>query len=290
MNTLTIDLEDWFQGLTSTNPQIDKWPTLESRVVTATNQLLALLQEFRVQATFFILGYVADQHPGLIEKIATAGHELGIHGYYHKFVYKLTPSEFAQEIDMSLSAVQRITGVYPAGHRAPYFSINKHTTWAFDILQQHGLHYDSSVFPTRNMLYGYPTAPRFPYQHPNGLLEFPASTIRLAGRNWPMSGGFYLRALPYPFIRWAIKRLNAQNQPAILYLHPWELDTGQTYPHVTPRERLTHYHGRHSLLNKWRKLLTEFQFAPMHTLIDERQTTKDNPSVLRPPSSVLLPS
>ena len=273
LNAFTVDLEDWFQGLTSTNPLVDQWPAFESRVVQATRRLLAILQENHVKATFFVLGYVADQHPKLIEEIVTGGHEIGVHGYYHRFVSRLTPSEFAQEIDQTVESLYRITGDMPYGHRAPYFSLNSDTLWAFDILASRGFHYDSSVFPTQNMLYGYPDAPRFPYRvDGSDLYEFPATTMLFAGRKWPIAGGFYNRALPYAIIRRGIQQVNNLGESAILYIHPWELDTGQNYKQVTFRERITHYHGRAGLEQKLHKLLTDFRFGPIQELLLQMDT------------------
>jgi polysaccharide deacetylase family protein (PEP-CTERM system associated) len=269
VNAFTVDLEDWFQGLTSTNSKVAQWPSLESRVVSATHALLDLLRAYRVQATFFVLGYVADRRPALVERIHAEGHEIGVHGYLHRFVSRLTRDEFAAELERSVQVVERVTGERPLGHRAPYFSVNAGTPWVFDVLQTHGMRYDSSVFPTRNMLYGFPGAPRFPHRLPGySLIEFPLSTVRLGGINWPMAGGFYLRALPYAFIRWGIARLNRQGQPAIMYMHPWELDTGQTYGRVTPRERITHYYGRGRLEAKLRRLFTEFRFGPLRSMLE----------------------
>lgn len=271
-NAFTVDLEDWFQGLTSTNPLVDNWPNYESRVEGATEHLLVILREHGVQATFFVLGYIADRYPTLIEKIVDQGHEIGVHGYYHRFVFKLSPEEFAQELDQTILALHRLTGEQPAGHRAPYFSINTHTPWVFEIMASRGIRYDSSVFPTRNMLYGYPGSPRFPYkEEKTGILEFPVSTARFAGRNWPVAGGFYNRVLPYAFIRKGIKQVNEQGKPAILYIHPWELDTGQKYNQVTLRERITHYFGRKKLEKKLHKLFTDFQFGPLRDLIPSDQ-------------------
>ena len=115
-NALTIDLEDWFQGLTSTNSRVDLWPGLESRVVPATEDLLAILREHGVRATFFVLGYVADHYPTLIERVVAEGHEIGVHGYFHRFVSRLTPELFAEELERSVQAVERITGEKPLGH------------------------------------------------------------------------------------------------------------------------------------------------------------------------------
>lgn len=269
LNAFTVDLEDWYQGLTSTNPRVDLWPFLESRVVATTTRLLGLLRTYEVRATFFVLGYVADQWPLLIERIRSEGHEIGIHGYYHRFVRELKPDEFAIELERSVRAIERITGEMPSGHRAPYFSIDGASTWAFRVIEAQGLRYDSSVFPTRSTLYGYPTAPRFPYR-PDGLslIEFPVSTVRFGRVNVPMAGGFYLRLFPYAFVRWAISKLNEQGRPAILYLHPWELDLGQNYRQVTLRERITHYHGRSRLEDKLHHLFADFRFGPLEALLE----------------------
>jgi polysaccharide deacetylase family protein (PEP-CTERM system associated) len=270
IGAFTVDLEDWFQGLTSTNPQVDRWPTYESRVVPATHSLLALLDSHRVKATFFVLGRVADTHPGLVEEIGARGHEIGVHGYDHRFVNRLSRDEFARELDRGMSAIHRITQVDPLGHRAPYFSIDRSTLWAFDVLAQRGLRYDSSLFPTRNPLYGDARGRREPYRADSSgrLIEFPISTLRLGGHNVPIAGGFYLRTWPYAFVRWALRRVQRECLPVIVYVHPWELDLGQPRPRVTARERVTHYHGRAGLRRKIERLLTDFRFGMMSCLSD----------------------
>lgn len=157
------------------------------------------------------------------------------------------------------------------------FSINRSSLWALDTLRDLGFRYDSSLFPTRNMLYGFPSAPRFPY-HPfqdSGFAEFPLSTLRLAGVNWPVAGGFYFRILPYFLFRWALRRLNRQGFPAIFYLHPWELDPDQPRPHPTPRERLTHYANLAQTEGKLIALLRDFRFGPL----------ADQPALLDPRAS-----
>jgi polysaccharide deacetylase family protein (PEP-CTERM system associated) len=203
-----------------------------------------------------------------MDEICANGHEVGIHGYMHRFVSRMTPAEFDGEVARSIEAVMRVNGVMPAGHRAPYFSVNATTPWAFDVLARHGLRYDSSVFPTRNMLYGFPGAPRLPYRVAGGhLWELPASTVRWAGKLWPVAGGFYVRTLPYVVTRWALRRLQQANEPALMYIHPWELDLGQRYGRVTPRERLTHYHGRRGLAAKLHRLFSDFRFGPMSEVV-----------------------
>ncbi len=282
-HAFTVDLEDWFQGLTSTNRRPAAWPELESRVVGSTQMLLALLAEHKVRATFFVLGHVADHHPALIERIAAGGHELAIHGYWHRFVNRMTPGEFANEVATSIAALRRVTGETPQGHRAPYFSINATTPWALEVLADHGLRYDASVFPVQSMLYGFAGAPRLPYRTANDRLwELPASTVEWGGRRWPIAGGIYVRALPYAVVRWAVNRLEQAGEPAIMYVHPWELDTGQAVGRVTPRERVSHYYGRASLASKLHRLLSEFCFAPMRDLVDRLERKEATARPLSP--------
>jgi polysaccharide deacetylase family protein (PEP-CTERM system associated) len=270
VNAFTVDLEDWFQGLTSTNPRVDAWPTFPSRVVPMTTLLLQLLETHGVKATFFTLGHVADHHPELIQTIQAKGHEIGVHGYFHRFVNRLTRDEFASEIDRGLEAIQRVSGATALGHRAPYFSIDRRTPWALDVLRERGLRYDSSFHPTRNMLYGYPDAKREPQQVPGGspFDEFPISTLRLRGQNLPFAGGFYLRTLPYQLVRWSIQRLHREGLPAIIYTHPWELDLAQPRIQVTAREQITHFLGRATLRAKFHRLFTDFRFVPLRELLD----------------------
>ncbi len=269
LNAFTIDLEDWYHGLTSTNRQPHLWPSLESRVVANTERLLNLLATYDVRGTFFVLGIVAEQHPDLIRRVVAAGHEIGVHSYAHVDIRRLTPERFAADLDRALNILAPLARQPIIGHRAPYFSINSQSLWALDILRERGFRYDSSFFPTRNMLYGYPDAPRFPHRlgGEGNLVEFPVSTARWAGINWPIAGGFYARTLPYAVIRSGIRQLNRQGQPAIMYVHPWELDLLQPRPRVTPRERITHYHGRSSLEHKLHHLFQDFQFRPLCELL-----------------------
>ncbi len=269
-NGLTVDLEDWFHGLTSTNRQPNLWPKLESRVVANTERLLDLLGAANVRATFFVLGKVAEQYPDLVRRVAAAGHEIGVHGHWHYMVDRLMPDAFAKEIDRALACLTPLVRGPLIGHRAPYFSINHRSLWALDLLAEQGFHYDSSFFPAHNTLYGYPKAPRFPHRlgGDKGMVEFPVSTVRLFGMNLPIAGGIYLRALPYWFIKWSINRLHREGQPAIMYLHPYDLDTEQLVPVATPREWFVRYCNRGGLSGKLRRLLRDFRFAPLREMID----------------------
>ena len=158
VNILQIDVEDWYSDL-----DIKDWESYEDRIVQSTNKLLSILKERNVQATFFVLGYVAEHFPELVEKIKDENHEIASHGYSHTPITRQTPSEFEEDLLKSIRILEKITGDKIAGYRAPQFTVVEKTSWAIDIMKKNGLEYDSSIFPVKTHLYGVPDAPLFPY-------------------------------------------------------------------------------------------------------------------------------
>jgi len=265
MNIMQIDVEPWYCGLDSS-----EWSSQEDRVVQNTIQVLNILKEFTAEATFFVLGYVAENHPCLVERIQEEGHEIASHGYYHAPLTKQSPSEFEKDLVLSLNLLKKISATTILGYRAPSFTVVDKTSWAIDILKKNGLKYDSSIFPVKTHLYGVPDAPKFPYRISSknikiddpeeNFLEVPLSTykIPLIGRNLPIAGGFYLRFFPYFVIKHAIRKINEMDKPAVCYLHPWELDPKQ--PRVSQLSWY-HYHRLSATKEKFKKLLKDFKFT-----------------------------
>ena len=273
INALSIDIEDWFQ-VSDFEEQVRfaDWDQYESRIVRNTRRLLTLLAAHNVRATFFILTWNAERLPELVREINEAGHEIATHGYAHRLIYTQTPQEFRQDIARSLTTLEGITGKKVLGYRAPSFSITKASLWALDILLELGLQYDSSIFPVRDHLYGIPHSERFPFivrqNESCALIEFPLSTVRVGRWNLPLGGGAYLRLLPYGFFRWGIQRLNDGGHPAILYLHPWEIDPGQ--PRLAIRGKRgysSHYLSLEKTEQKLTHLLQDFSFAPVREVL-----------------------
>jgi polysaccharide deacetylase family protein (PEP-CTERM system associated) len=244
-NALSVDVEDYFQvqGLASAFP-MSAWESCESRVEANTDRLLDLFAVREAKATFFVLGWIAERHPALVRRIASAGHELGSHGFCHIRVDAQTPEEFRGDVRKSRAILEDIAGVKVGGYRAATFSVGPHTPWAWRILEEEGYAYSSSVYPVVRDYYAFPDAPRTPYR-PEGtvsLLEIPIATVRFANRNWPCGGGGYFRFLPYAVSRAAIARINGEGAPAVFYIHPWELDPDQPRACGVPaKSRLRHY-------------------------------------------------
>lgn len=233
--------------------------------------LLNVLDRHNTKATFFVLGIVAEKYPELIENLHRKGHEIAVHAYSHDTLYKLGPVEFENEIKKSLKLLSKYN---PIGFRAPSFSIDNNTKWAFEILEKHGFHYDSSIFPIKTMIYGVPNAPTNIYtpsiedvsKHGNGkIIEFPLTTVKII-KNFPIAGGFYLRALPLWFLKWGIKCVNKE-RPAIIYIHPWETYPGVPRLKLPPLSRFEAYYGIPSALMKLEALLNEFKFAPVKDVL-----------------------
>jgi polysaccharide deacetylase family protein (PEP-CTERM system associated) len=266
-NALSIDLEEYFQvhAFEDVIPRTG-WDDRTSRVEVGTRRILRLLETHEVRATFFVLGWVADRHPLLVRRIAAAGHEIATHGYWHQLIYRQTPAEFAADLRQALEAIGRALGANrPLGYRAPGFSITNESLWALDVLRDEGFIYDSSIFPlVAHDHYGLRGAPRFAHCTANGLWEFPASTWRVAGQNWPVAGGGYFRLYPLRLTRHAIRSINAGRQPAVVYLHPWEFDPEQPIVHEAPwLARFRHYVNLSTTETRLAALLSEFAFAPM---------------------------
>ena len=269
-DAFTVDFEDWYHGI-----EIDRadWSRFESRIEVGTGRLLDLLDEAATRATFFVLGAAAEGAPDLVREIAHRGHEIATHGYGHDFVYDLGQENFRADLERSLEVLAGLVTNTVRGYRAPYFSITRRTPWAHEVLRDCGIQYDSSVFPAHNYRYGIPDAPRFAHEVIPGLLELPPSTWRVAGRNVPVAGGAYFRLFPYTLTRFGLRRAHAVGEPAVFYLHPWELDPEHPRLPLPRRVALTHYHNLATTQGRLRKLLVEFDFEPAGDVLARRVTS-----------------
>jgi polysaccharide deacetylase family protein (PEP-CTERM system associated) len=267
VNALTIDVEDYFQ-VSAFAPYIRRqdWDARECRVERNVNRILDLLNAGGdVKATFFTLGWIAERYPQLVKRIVAQGHELASHGYGHERVSDLSPEAFMQDISRSKALLEDLGGVRVQGYRAPSFSIGTANLWAFDVLARAGYHYSSSIYPIKHDHYGMPDSPRFAYRVGAGLLEIPVTTVRKFKRNLPSSGGGYFRLLPYSVSRWLLRQVNQQDQePAIFYFHPWEIDVGQPrIAGINMKTRFRHYVNIPRTEARLQNLLRDFRWGRM---------------------------
>jgi polysaccharide deacetylase family protein (PEP-CTERM system associated) len=273
-NALTIDLEDYYHvsAFKDVMPT-GQWNSQKSRIERNTNLLLDLLDETRCKATFFTLGWVAEQHPEVVRHVAERGHEVACHSLRHRVVYEMTPAEFREDTRQAKQLLEDCSGTPVSGYRAPSFSIRQDSLWALEVLAELGFKFDSSIFPVKHPNYGMPNACRDPFriETPSGsIVEFPMNTLELAGLRSPFGGGAYFRLLPYWYTRWGIRFLNERERRSVcVYLHPWELDPEQ--PRMSGRltSRIRHYLGIRGTPAKFRRLIRDFEFCPLGTLVDQ---------------------
>ena len=261
----TIDVEEYFHvnAFDSAVPRA-AWHTLPSRVRHNVDLLLDLLARHETSATFFVLGWIAQQHPEVVRHIAGSGHEIASHGWWHRRAMTLAPEEFRADIRSAKATLEDVCGMPVTGYRAPSFSIVPGTEWAFDILLEEGYEYDSSLFPIRRPGYGYPAAATRPHtiSRPSGtLLELPLATVAWRGWRLPAAGGGYFRHFPYAITREAFRQHDRRGDSGTFYIHPWEVDAEQPRVAAPWITRVRHYRGLHATLPRLERLLGEFRFT-----------------------------
>ncbi len=259
---MSVDLEDYYCDL-----PFSQWNQYPERIIKNTKKILDLFEKYNVQSTFFSVGYVAEKHPELIEEIVKKGHEIASHSYAHIDLRKVTPEEFEKDLTHSIHSLEKISGEKIYGFRAPFFSINESNFWIFKILKKY-LRYDSSIFPVKTPLYGLPNAPRnfykmsssdplLPDEHEE-FTEFPMTTLRfpILG-NIPIAGGFHLRFLPLPLIKFGINQRNKKNHSCMIYIHPKDIDANM--PKVSGYA-WHYYWGLRQGLKKLESLIANYKF------------------------------
>jgi polysaccharide deacetylase family protein (PEP-CTERM system associated) len=215
---LSIDFEDWHQ-LVHRRVGVADWDRPHSVLERQTARLLDLLDELDARATFFLLGMSVANHRELVREIVQRGHEPASHGYAHARVYDQTRANFRADLERATETIAAAAGQRPVAYRAPAFSINRRTPWAYDVLAEAGFLYDSSQYDS----------PRVP----DRLGDIPAEPYRL-GDLWELpvaGGGSYWRLLP---------PRNLQEH-AVLYFHPYEFGPrlrAELPPGATAKQRL----------------------------------------------------
>jgi len=269
---MTFDVEDYFHvGAFADRVDKSQWASFPSRVEVNTERSLALFSEAGCKGTFFILGWVAENFPHIVKRIAAEGHEIACHSSEHRRVYQLSPDQFREDTIRAKKAIEDISGTRVNGYRAPSFSITADSLWAFEILAETGFTYDSSIFPVRHPNYGMPKLPRTPFlvKTPSGpIIEYPMPTLSVGSHRSPLAGGAYLRLLPYAYTRWGIRFLNdCEDQSVCIYAHPWELDPEQPRINGSLTAKMRHYVGLGTMEKKLRRLLQDFQFVTLESLL-----------------------
>ncbi|MFO8012485.1 MAG: DUF3473 domain-containing protein [Phycisphaerae bacterium] len=275
---LSFDVEEYFQVEAAARGGVtpDDWATYPRRLAPAVDRALQALADHGASATFFILGWVARHEPDVVRRIAELGHEVASHGMGHRMLQHLDAPAFRDDLRESRRLLEDLAGRAVRGYRAPTFSVGHDTAWAVDVLAEAGFAYDSSVFPIAHDRYGVPGAPTGPHRArgPGGgtLLEIPPLTLRVAGANWPVGGGGYLRLLPRRLPARALRKAARRRTPGMLYMHPWELDPDQPVLPMSRLSRFRHRVGLRKAEEKLRWLLGRFRFTSVAEQLDDLQS------------------
>lgn len=265
MNVFTVDVEEWFHvcGVDDRLPR-NAWPTLPSRVVDTTKRLLDDLDAAQVPATFFVVGWVAERYPELVAEIAAAGHEIGAHSHWHRRVYELTPETFAEDLTANLEALRAAGCEDVRAFRAPEWSANDRAPWAQRILVEHGFRVDASRAPLP--VVGHPRYPRRPYPiaTPAGpILEYPPFVVTRGRLTWPLGWGWALRSASPRTVIDAVAARNRAGDPAVLMVHPWEIDPDPPRVLLPAHLAFGHYFRLSGFRDRLRAVLADIPFSPI---------------------------
>ncbi len=271
INVLTIDLEDWYH-VCSPGGHLPVVPPSRRRVVRNVELLLSLLAEYHVRATFFVLGSVAEDEPSLVPLIAAAGHEIASHGYSHRLVSLLSPEAFRDEVRRTGAILEQQSGIRPVGFRAPQWSISADSSRALTILGEEGYLYDSSCNPLPFV--GDAKGERHPFiirTTAGPILEVPPMVTPSFFGNLPTGGGWGFRFFPRALIGRTVARLNGAGFPAVLYVHPRELDAGGPRVRLPLLRSFAVYGPRTDAGQRLRFLLQRHNFGTLRQMVEQWQ-------------------
>ena len=270
-HVLSFDVEEHFQvSAFWSDARRQQWDRLESRVEQNTLRLAELLAQTETKATFFVLGWVAERHPGLVKALAKQGHEIASHGYGHEMVTNQTAGEFRDDVRRSKCILEDVTGEMVYGYRAPSFSITDRTPWELEILVEEGYLYDSSIYArfSRSEKVGTERGVREIVTAAGNIFEMALPTANLCGIQFPIAGGGYFRLFPYSVSRIFLRQLEKAGTQFVIYLHPWEIDPGQPRMEGSVVSGVRHYLNLKKTEQRLQFLLRDFSFAPVVEIVE----------------------
>ncbi len=276
VNAISVDLEDWYHicGIEKDN-WVNEWDKYSTRLEEDVDKILTLLDKYKISATFFVVGYIAEKDPDIIRKISDRGHEIASHGYFHRRIFDMTPEVFEEDLKRSKNVIEAITGKKVRGYRAPEWSLREETRWALDILKKNGFEYDSSANPISHLSgKKFGVLPGEIETKHGKIWEFPLSTFRMFAERVPFSGGLPLRVVPYCNVFHFFKTLNKRKMPVMLYLHSWEFDKQQPMIDLPLNRKFMHYFNCKVAPTKAEQLFQHFSFTTVENVLGLQSSKK----------------
>ena len=271
MNILSFDIEEWFIEQVYNGGRKERYEVFDRYL----GEILDLLDERQMQATFFIVGKMAKDFPEVVRRIHQRGQDIGCHSNIHTWLNKMTPEEALDDTRQAVDALQDCIGSKVKSYRAPAFSIGHNNKWAFDILAQCGIENDASVFPALRDFGGFPD---FGHQQPTlietssgSIKEFPIVMAHLLGKDIAFSGGGYFRFFPL----WFVNRQMNSNDYNICYFHIGDLIPSSKKV-MTRKEYEEYFKEPGTLINRYKRHMKsnigkKTAFARMSRLISSRE-------------------
>lgn len=243
MNILTFDIEEWYLCRNkSIIPKLD----------VMLNEVLNLLDERKLQATFFCVGAIVRECPNVIKQIFERGHEVACQSDKHDWLYLFNREELQEDTHRAIDSIEQLIGKKVKGYRAPAFSIAENNKWALEILKENGIEYDCSIFPAIRDYGGFPS---FAEHKPtiikyNGIeiKEFPISTTKIFGKDIVFSGGGYFRLFPLAFIKKIVER----NDYNMFYFHIGDL-INERYKFLNKKEYEKYFKEEGTFFNRTKR-------------------------------------
>ena len=248
MNILSFDIEEWFIEQTYDGGRKERYETFDRYL----GEILDLLDERQMQATFFIVGKMANEFPEVVKRIHLRGQDIGCHSNIHTWLNKMSPEDALADTRVAIDSLEQCIGKKVKSYRAPAFSIGNSNRWAFDVLSQCGIENDASVFPASRDFGGFPD---FGHQCPTliktqnrTIKEFPIVMANVMGKEIAFSGGGYFRFFPL----WFVKKQMNKHDYNICYFHIGDLIPSSKKV-MTRKEYEDYFKEPGTLINRYKR-------------------------------------
>lgn len=253
VNYLSFDVEDVYQSFKERG--ISGWVKDVDGEKFRISLILDLLDVYNHKATFFILTEILPDYEDIVLEIQKRGHEIASHGHEHLRIKRRSREDFQRDINKSKYLLESLINKEVMGYRAPGFSLNENTSWAVDIIKSAGFTYSSSASSAN------PNSDLFSALNESGLIEFPATSIKLLGKDLRLCGGFYFRALPMSATKSIFYIKNQIGEPINLYLHPFEFENQPSKIKAGIEATLVRYYNLKKTQKNLEKLLPIHRFT-----------------------------
>ena len=267
MKILTFDIEEWFHILDNDSTKTElEWNNYPSRLPKNMDIIFSFLEKHNLTATFFVVGWIAEKYPEIIKRISSLGYEIGSHTHMHQLMYEQSKIEVNEDLKKSIQTIEDVTGIKVTAFRAPGFSIKKNNKWVFDILCDHGITHDCSIFPSSRSHGGMPeykqSVPSKFLINGETLKEFPINTVNFFKQKYIFSGGGYFRLIPYSLI----KRWSISSDYVMTYFHTRDFDPDQPMiDGLNATRKFKSYVGLKGCMKKLEKWVNDFNFIDLRS-------------------------